>query len=180
LHLSASLSYWIHATKWLPSTDTEIAMTDATSTDSIERSILINAPRARIWAALSDPAQFGQWFGARLEGSTFAPGSRVRGPITICGHEDAIFDARIERVEPQALLSYFRHPYAVDPSIDYSAETPTLVTLTLHDADNGATLLKVVESGFDKVPAHRRVEAFNMNSRGWVAQLDNVARYVSQ
>ncbi len=155
-------------------------MTAASNTDRIERSILIQAPRERIWRALSDATQFGQWFGANLAGNTFAPGARVRGPITICGHEDAIFDAQIERVEPQQLLSYLWHPYAVDPAIDYSAETPTLVTLTLHDAADGATMLKVVESGFDKVPPHRRVEAFNMNSRGWEAQLKNVARYVAE
>jgi uncharacterized protein YndB with AHSA1/START domain len=149
------------------------------NTDSIERSILIQAPRARIWSALSDPAQFGQWFGANLAGNKFEPGAHVRGPITICGHEHAIFDARIERVEPQQLLSYRWHPYAIDPAIDYSAETPTLVTLSLHDAEGGATLLKVVESGFDQVPPQRRVEAFNMNTRGWEAQLNNILRYVT-
>jgi uncharacterized protein YndB with AHSA1/START domain len=162
------------------STVKETIMNDALHTDRIERSILIQAPRERIWRALSDASQFGLWFGAKLSGSTFSPGEHVRGPITICGHEDAIFDARIERVEPQDLLSYRWHPYAIDPAVDYSQETPTLVTLTLHDADGGATMLKVVESGFDQVPPHRRVEAFAMNSRGWEAQLKNVARYVTE
>jgi hypothetical protein len=36
----------------------------------------------------------------------------------------------------------------------------------------------VVESGFDRVPAHRREEAFRMNSRGWDAQMKNVAQHV--
>jgi uncharacterized protein YndB with AHSA1/START domain len=164
---------------WLHLTVKDTIMTTMPSTDSIERSILIQAPRERIWRALSDPAEFGQWFGANLAGCTFAPGAHVRGPITMCGHEDAIFDARIEQVKPQELLSYRWHPYAIDPAVDYSQETPTLVTLTLHDADGGATLLKVVESGFDQVPPHRRVEAFNMNTRGWEAQLANVARHVA-
>ena len=154
-------------------------MTNASTTDSIERSILIQAPRERIWRALSDASQFGQWFGANLEGNTIAPGAHVRGPITICGYEHAVFDARFERVEPQEVITYRWHPFAIDPAIDYSKETPTLVTLTLYDADGGATLLKVVESGFDQVPPNRRVEAFAMNSRGWEAQLENVARYVT-
>jgi uncharacterized protein YndB with AHSA1/START domain len=156
----------------------EMTMTQASQTDSIERSILIKAPRERVWRALTDAQEFGQWFGANLAGSTFAPGQRVRGPITICGHEDAIFDAQIDRVEPQDLMSYRWHPYAIDPKIDYSKESPTLVTLTLHDAGENAVLLKVVESGFDQVPPHRRVEAFTMNSRGWEGQLGNIARYV--
>jgi uncharacterized protein YndB with AHSA1/START domain len=65
----------------------------------------------------------------------------------------------------------------VEKGVDYSAEKPTLVTFTLADAPGG-TLLTVVESGFDKVPAHRREEAFRMNGRGWDAQMQNIARYV--
>jgi uncharacterized protein YndB with AHSA1/START domain len=156
-----------------------MTMSEVSNTDALERSILIQAPRERIWRALTDAKAFGQWFGANLPGSTFEPGQHVRGPITICGHEHVVFDARIDRVEPQDLMSYFWHPYAVDPAVDYSKETPTLVTFTLQDADNNATLLTVVESGFDQVPPQRRVEAFAMNSRGWEFQLKNIANHVS-
>jgi hypothetical protein len=62
--------------------------------------------------------------------------------------------------------------------VDYSSEEPTLVTFTLSDAPGNGTLLTVVESGFDKVPAHRREEAFRMNSGGWDAQMQNIARHV--
>ena len=155
-------------------------MNPASSTDQIERSILINAPAERVWRALSDPKEFGTWFGCKLEGQQFAPGQRARGQITICGHEDAVFDATIERMEPPSLMSYRWHPYAVNPAVDYSKEEATLVTFTLQAMENGSTLLTVVESGFDKVPAHRRVEAFHMNSKGWEGQLRNIERYVTQ
>ena len=154
-------------------------MSTVLDSNCIERSIVINAPRDRVWRALSNAEEFGTWFGARLQGQTFAPGQRVRGQITICGHEDAWFDVVIERIEPQHLLSYRWHPYAVDPSVDYAKEQPTLVTFTLKDAPGKGTLLTVVESGFDKVPPQRRLEAFRMNSRGWEAQLDNIARHAS-
>jgi hypothetical protein len=36
----------------------------------------------------------------------------------------------------------------------------------------------VVESGFDKIPASRRAKAFEMNSKGWAAQMENVTRYL--
>jgi hypothetical protein len=68
----------------------------------------------------------------------------------------------------------------VDPKGDYSGEEPTLVTWTLLDAPNNATLVKTVESGFDKVPPHRRLEAFRMNSGGWDGQLDNIRRHAEQ
>lgn len=89
----------------------------------------------------------------------------------------AWFDVVIERIEPKDLFSFRWHPYAVDPSVDYSEEQPTLVTFTLKDAPGNGTLLTVEESGFDHVPPHRRLEAFRMNSRGWEGQMDNIARY---
>jgi len=152
----------------------------ASSTDQVERSIVINAPAERVWRALSTPQEFGAWFGVRLDGGPFAPGQHTSGPITVAGFEHVIFNAWIERVEPPSLLSYRWHPYAIDPNVDYSGEECTLVTFTLQPGGDGATLLTVVESGFDKVPAHRRADAFHMNSKGWEAQLQNIARYATQ
>lgn len=152
-------------------------MSTVLESNRIERSIVINAPRDRVWRALSNAEEFGTWFGAKLEGQTFAPGQRARGQITTCGHEHVWFDVVIERIEPKDLFSFRWHPYAVDLSVDYSEEQPTLVTFTLKDAPGNGTLLTVEESGFDHVPPHRRLDAFRMNSRGWEGQMDNIARY---
>lgn len=152
----------------------------AQATDRIERSIVVQAPRERVWQMLSNAETFGRWFGADLKGQTFTPGKVTRGPITIKGYTHVMFDVKVERVEPQSVLAWRWHPYAVDPKVDYSAEEPTLVTWTLQDAPNGATLVKTVESGFDKVPPHRRLEAFRMNSGGWDGQLDNIRRHAEE
>jgi uncharacterized protein YndB with AHSA1/START domain len=153
-------------------------MSTPSDTDRIERSVLIDAPRERVWRALSNAEEFGTWFGADLKGQIFAAGARARGRVTFPGYEHVWFDIVVERIEPPSLLSYRWHPYAVDPAVDYSAETPTLVTFTLNEAPNGATRLTVVESGFDKVPAHRRREAFRMNTEGWEGQIENIVRHV--
>lgn len=150
------------------------------TTDAVERSIVINAPRERVWRALTDTQEFGTWFGSRLQGQTFAAGQRVHGPITHAGYEHVQFDVVVERIEPQTVLAYRWHPYPVDPAVDYNAETPTLVTFTLKDVPGGSTLVTVVESGFDAVPPERRLEAFRMNDRGWAAQLENLSRHVLQ
>src|SRR5882757_4217688 len=134
--------------------------TTLSDTDRIERNILINASRERVWRALSNAEEFGAWFGADLSGQEFAPGGRARGQMTGCGHEHMYFEARVERIEPQDVMSFHWHPYSVDPAVDYSQEQPTLVTFTLKDAPGNAILLTVVESGFDKIPLHRRREAF--------------------
>jgi uncharacterized protein YndB with AHSA1/START domain len=154
-------------------------MSPASETDRIERSVVINAPRERVWRALSNPEEFGTWFGVDLKGQAFVPGQRTRGPITYKGYEHIIWDVRVDQIEAPTLLSFHWHPYAIDPSHDYSTEEPTLVTFTLEDAPGNATKLTVIESGFDKVPPERRLDAFRMNSRGWSAQMENIVRHVA-
>jgi uncharacterized protein YndB with AHSA1/START domain len=149
------------------------------STDRIERQILLKAPRARVWRALSSAEEFGTWFGVALKGKAFAAGQRVRGQITHPGYEHIAFDVLVERMEPERLLSFRWHPYAVDPSVDYSKEPTTLVVFELQEV-KGGTLLSVVESGFDKIPVARRAEAFRMNSGGWDGQLKNIEKHTGE
>lgn len=148
------------------------------STDRIEREILLKAPRARVWRALSNAEEFGRWFGAALKGKTFAAGRRVQGQITYPGYEHLVFDVTIERMEPERLLSLRWHPAAVEPSVDYSKEPTTLVVFELKEVEGG-TLLRLVESGFDGIPTARRLEAFRMNSGGWDIQMKNIEKHVA-
>ncbi len=147
------------------------------STDRIERKILLKAPRARVWRALSNAEEFGDWFGVALKGKTFTAGERVQGNITYPGYEHVVFDIVIERMEPERLLSWRWHPAAVDPAVDYSPEPTTLVVFELKEVDGG-TLLSVVESGFDNIPPARRLDAFRMNSNGWDGQMKNIEKHV--
>ena len=147
------------------------------STDQIEKSIFLRAPRSRVWRAIATPEEFGAWFGVKLEGA-FAPGRRVSGRMTIKGYEHLPMEITIDRVEPERLFSYRWHPYAIDPKVDYSAEPMTLVEFRLEEV-TGGTQLTVIESGFDRVPVSRRAEAFRMNDNGWAGQLKNIERYVA-
>ena len=147
--------------------------------DRIEKQILLRAPRSRVWRALADQGEFGDWFGVRLPAGKFTPGEKVSGHITIRGYEHVLMTVVVDRVEPERFLSFRWHPYAVDPNTDYSSEPMTLVAFTLADADGG-TLLKVVESGFDGIPAARRDEAWRMNDAGWAGQIKNIERYVTK
>jgi len=147
-------------------------------TDRIEKTIELNAPISRVWRALTDYQEFGEWFRVRLEGP-FVPGQIARGRIAYPGYEHLRWEAIVQKMEPERLFSFTWHPYAVDPNEDYSKEPPTLVEFTLEPTAKG-TSLRIVESGFDKLPSRRREEAFRMNERGWSAQLENVAQYVGQ
>jgi uncharacterized protein YndB with AHSA1/START domain len=147
-----------------------------TSTDRIERETVLRAPRARVWRALTDPVEFGTWFGVKLDGP-FTVGETTRAQLTYPGYEHVTLELVTEKVEAQALLAFRWHPYAVQPDVDYSKEPMTLVELRLSDAEGG-TLLRVTESGFDAIPASRRAEAFRMNDGGWEEQLENVRAHV--
>ncbi len=150
----------------------------STVSDRIERKVLLQAPRARVWRAIADAKEFGSWFGVDLKGKRFVAGERTQGQITHPGYEHLKWDVLVERVEPEQRLAWRWHPYGIDPKVDYSKETPTLVTFALTDADGG-TLLALTESGFDQVPAARRDEAYRMNSQGWEQQMKNIQRHLS-
>lgn len=148
------------------------------TTDRIEKHVVLRAPRARVFRALTDAAEFGQWFRVKLQGQ-FIVGERIRGHITHPGYEHLKMEALVERIAPEHAFAFRWHPYAVDPQVDYETEPMTLVEFHLTDAPEG-TALTVIESGFDKIPAARRDEAFRMNSSGWAKQVENLQRHVER
>jgi uncharacterized protein YndB with AHSA1/START domain len=150
----------------------------ATSPDRIEKTTVIRAPRARVWRALTNHEEFGQWFGVTLDKS-FAPGATINGKILDPAYAHMPFTITIDRVEPERLFSMRWHPYAHDPGVDYSAEPTTLIEFTLDEVGEG-TRLTVVESGFDRIPIERRALAYRMNDEGWGAQVQNIKKYVEQ
>jgi uncharacterized protein YndB with AHSA1/START domain len=146
--------------------------------DRIEKQIELKASVSRVWRALTDYREFGEWFRVKLEGP-FVVGQVAGGFITWPGYEHLRMEVVVQKIEPERFFSYTWHPYAIDPKVDYSKETPTLVEFTLEKSANG-TLLKVIESGFDKIPSERRAEAFRMNENGWAQQLKNIEGYVAE
>ena len=148
------------------------------STDRIERSIVVKAPLARVWRAIANAEEFGNWFGVALAGQHFVAGQRAQGHITYPGYEHVLFDAMVVAVTPERLLSFRWHPYAIDQNCDYSHEPTTLVQFELKEI-SGGTLVKVVESGFDQIPEARRSLAFRMNSGGWDAQMKNIEKHIA-
>lgn len=146
------------------------------STDRIEKRIELRAPVARVWRALTDHREFGEWFRVQLE-KPFKVGEYTRGQITYPGYEHVVMEVQVEKLEVEKRFSFRWHPYAVDPEKDYSQETPTLVEFVLEKTATG-TLLTVTESGFDALPVERRAEAFRMNEGGWEQQVKNIEAHV--
>ncbi len=149
--------------------------------DSIEKRIELKGPISRVWRALTDYREFGEWFRVKLDGP-FVPGQVSRGQMTYLGYEQVKWEAVVQKMEPEQLFSFtWPHPRTfakVDQPVDYSEEPTTLVEFRLEKTASG-TLLVLTESGFDNLPGDRRLEAFRRNDGGWTEQMKNIENYVA-
>lgn len=145
--------------------------------NQIEKQIELKAPVSRVWRAITDYREFGEWFRVKLDGP-FVVGQTSRGHVTYPGYEHLKWEAVVVRIEPETLFSFTWHPYAVDQTVDYSKEPPTLVEFRLEPTPTG-TLLRLTESGFENIPAARRGEAFLRNDGGWAEQMKSIERHVA-
>jgi uncharacterized protein YndB with AHSA1/START domain len=157
------------------------------ATDRIEKSVILAAPLARVWRAVSDATEFGSWFGVAFDGP-FREGARLTGsivPTTVDAqvaamqkpHEGKRFEFVVERVEPMRRISFRWHPFAIDPAVDYSKEPATTIAIELEEVAGG-TRLTLTESGFDRLPVERRAKAFEANDGGWTMQMKLVAKWL--
>jgi uncharacterized protein YndB with AHSA1/START domain len=146
-------------------------------TDRIEKHIILDVPRSRVWRAITDAREFNDWFGVALT-TPFVAGSAVTGRITIPNYEHLSMTLWVETIEPEQRFAFRWHPDAVEPGRDYSDEPTTLVTFLLTDVPGG-TELTVIESGFDAIPEERRARAIRSNAGGWEAQLQNIRKHLA-
>jgi uncharacterized protein YndB with AHSA1/START domain len=157
-------------------------------TDRIRKTVVLRAPRERVWRAISDARQFGTWFGVEFDGP-FVAGARLTGKIVPTKVDPEVarmqepykgkaFEFFVERIEPTKKISFRWHPFAIEPGIDYSKEPTTLIVLELEEV-SGGTRLTITESGFDKIPLERRAKAFAANEGGWTHQLKLIEKYLA-
>lgn len=158
-----------------------------TTTDCIEKDAFIRAPLARVWRAISNAQEFGDWFGVELDGE-FRAQTQIKGRLRPTKVDSDVaknqkpfegfpFEFFVDRIEPMSVFSFRWHPFAIDPNVDYSKEPMTLVSFTLEEAQGG-TKLRIVESGFDSIPLERRATAFGANGHAWSTVLELVEKYL--
>lgn len=144
--------------------------------DSIEKTVDLKAPVERVWLALTDHRQFGEWFRAQIDGP-FEVGKTVNATMTYPGQEHVRWTAHIVEMKPERRFAFEWHPGVPEADRDYTKEPRTRVEFRLEATDNG-TRLTIVESGFDALPADRRDKAMRDNTNGWNVQANNLASYV--
>ena len=150
--------------------------------DRIEKRVELKAPVSRVWRALTDYREFGEWFRVKLDGP-FVAGQRSTGQMTYPGYEHVKWVAVVQKIEPERLFSFtWPHPKSFEKgtySADSSDDPTTLVEFRLEKTAQG-TLLVLTESGFDKLPGDLRLEAFRRNEGGWTEQVKNIENYVAK
>ncbi len=141
--------------------------------DRIDKSIEIAAPINDVWQAVTDSTQFGTWFCAEISGP-FEAGQTVQARSTYPGYEGVTFELRILKVEFEKRFSFVWPAYVGCTELSCY----THVEFTFLSTTKG-TLLRAVESGFDRLPPERRETAFRENEAGWKIQLDSVSNFLT-
>jgi len=143
------------------------------SQDWIEREILIEASRERVWAVLTEAQHVAGWFGDSAEIDARPGGKAVFG-----WKEHGSFHAIIDRVEPPSLFSY---RWANSANTEPGEGTSTLVEFTLTEVFAG-TLLRVVETGFASLHGTKEEQdkAARDNTEGWTSELAELKEYAER
>ncbi len=157
--------------------------------NSITKHIVLRAPLERVWRALSDADEYGQWFGVRFDGP-FVAHTPVTGKIvpTVVDpevaklqepHAGTPYAWDVGDIEPMHRISFHWHPFAIEKGRDYSAEPKTTIVFTLEEVAEGVRLT-VTESGFDAIPLERRADAFRANDGGWAHQMKLIEGWIAR
>jgi uncharacterized protein YndB with AHSA1/START domain len=136
--------------------------------DRIERTVRIERPVDRVWAAITTAEGLGTWFGNSAEIDL-----RVGGIAKLGWEGGHAAELRIERLEPKTVFAYTWGIYGL-PDRD---PRRTYVEFTLTPDDNG-TSLTVVETGFAQLEPDAYRKAFEGNTQGWASELDELVAYL--
>lgn len=132
---------------------------------AIERSVWINAPRERVWQALTDAEYVQKWFSPNTAWrvSEFKVGGHLYSPDPETGAEryTQIFDV----IDPPNQLITHSAPHASEP---------VQVTTYSLQAENGGTRLNLTHSGYELQPADVRYNSLEQNAFGFGMMLENI------
>lgn len=140
--------------------------------DVIEREIIINASKERIYDAIANPEQVVLWFPETLEGE-YKVGKQ---PIFGFG-EDGRNQVYIVDAKPHEYFAYRWTPGAGHFLGDVLRVPNTLVEFRIQEESEGQCKVTLKESGFAELPTELMEAAFEQNSGGWDFMLGRLIKY---
>ena len=134
----------------------------------ITRSIDIEAPVEKVWAAITEPDLIAQWFGDTAEFDA-TPGSS--GSFGWHDH-GGTFQIVVEHADkPKTLVYRWAREFGVEPGQGNS----TLVRFDLTAIDGG-TRLDLLETGFEELADPQGAQSGNVE--GWAAELGELVEFL--
>jgi uncharacterized protein YndB with AHSA1/START domain len=130
----------------------------------VERSIWIQAPRERVWQAVTDPEQVAQWFLPPMLGASMK--RDASGKIFVCMGEMEVPVAAFEASEPPQRFTSRGLPDGL-----------IATTYTLEEENRG-TRVTVTMTGFESLPEDARQDRFLPSGASWEKALENLKSYV--
>lgn len=143
---------------------------ESKNTLAVERSIWIDAPRQKVWHAITDPAQIQLWFSPATAWQLSA--LELGGRLYVLDEESKkeMYVEVIELLEPLHQLTTRCIPEA--PSTVVKGKTYTLTE------EKGGTRLTVTYSGYEQEPEESRWSNMEENGFGFGMMLQNTKAYV--
>ena len=149
-----------------------------TIADTIEKTIVINAPQDRVYRAVTDSAEFGSWFCNGVTGD-FEIGEQ---PVI---HEDKYGNFRLAIIAKDP-ITYFAYRWVSGTAFipkgfedDPLGHPNTLVEFFFEEAEGG-TRVTVKESGFASLPDSYAAQNLEDNTGGWEYQLNALNEYLAK
>lgn len=134
---------------------------------TVEHNIWINAPRERVWQAVTQAEQIRQWWG----GDHWEISKLEVGGVVKFGDPDDLMLATIEVVEPPHQFSIQWPPQPQYHSI------PVFTTYVLNE-ENGGTRVTVTETGFEALPDDIRQQRYDSTAKGYATVLEGLKQYI--
>lgn len=139
-----------------------------TITSTIEKTLTINAPLEKVWPMISTKEGICKWFCQEMEGE-FQVGHQPTFVFVMSNGEKFRGKVRVDALDPKDYMAYRWRPNS-DSEEPIEDTASTLVEFKLTAAGE-ATTLRMVESGFDRVPEAEREKALSGNTEGWNEEL---------
>lgn len=128
----------------------------------IQREILINATKEKIYDSITDPKKVVEWFPDSIEGDCTVGSQPV---FVFDGHGKA--QVYIVDAKPYEYFAYRWIPGGSDFLGDVRTVPNTLVEFIIEEQSDKTSKVIVKESGFAELPAEMGERTFKMNSGGW-------------
>ncbi len=142
--------------------------------DEIVREMVVPAPPARVWTALTTAEQLSKWFG-----SGASVDLRVGGAISFQWEEfDDEAPGVIEEIDEPRRFVFRWKPFGHMKNVKVDPSLSTRVAFDIEPHAEGS-LVRVRETGFAALPEAIASQSFKDNTSGWESEFADLLAYLS-